>query len=128
MAYRQAVSPAPLFAGLCPYLVHQVLERLVGLGADHAVAAGNEGGHAGDPIVAGLCPISVDHLLEAALFEDLARLVDRQTHRRGDLEQHIGVADILTVDEIGPVERIVDRLAARLGLRPRAQFLGSRLL
>src|SRR5207302_3610450 len=37
--------------------------------------------------------------------------------------EHVGVADVLALDEVGAKERVVDRLAARLRVGPFAELL-----
>ena len=53
-------------------------------------------------------------------LDDLARLVGRQGDRGRDLDQHLRVAAVARVDEVGAEQRVVDRLAPRPGIGPGA--------
>ena len=78
-----------------------------------------------DAELAGPRPVFVDRILEAPLAERRARLIDRKARFPDDPDQALLVADILPVDEIGPVERVVQRLAALQRIRPGAELLGA---
>ena len=103
--------------------LHELFQRLVGLRADDAVARGDKGRNPGHAVAVRLRPIGVDRVLEAALVEDGARLVRRQSDRGGDFDQQIDIGEVLRVDEICLVQPVVDRFSARLRLGPFAELL-----
>ena len=105
--------------------VRETIDRQIddGLRANHAAPAGNECRHAGDAILMRFGPIRIDRILEAAGFQHSARIRDRQPDGFNDRQKFIGIADIAPVDEIAPVKRIVQRLAAIHGIGPFAEFL-----
>ena len=72
-----------------------------------------------------LLPIGGDGITEGPLFENLASGIDREADRADDVEQNLRIADVARVDEIGAIERVVQRLAAFLGLGPLAELLGK---
>ena len=43
----------------------------------------------------------------------------------GDLQEHLGPRDVARLDEVGAEQRVVDRLAAGLRVRPLAELLGQ---
>src|SRR5712691_2255994 len=96
---------APPGAGL----VEQLLQHLVGLSTDDAVALCHEGGDTGHAPLTGFRPIGIDRILEAAFGQDAARRLCRKTDGLRDSDQYVGVADIARVDEISLVQGVVDR-------------------
>jgi hypothetical protein len=56
-----------LSAALGTRLVEQLLEHLVGLGADDAVTVRHKGRHPGDAVAVRFRPVGVDRILETAL-------------------------------------------------------------
>jgi len=105
-------------------LLHQLHERLVGLRADHAVAAGDKRGHARDPVLARELPVRVDGLLERPFLEHLASGVDGQSDLPRDVQKHGGLGNVARLREVGAEERVVDGLAAGLRVRPLPELPG----
>src|SRR5688500_5490364 len=79
----------------------ELLERLVGLRADHAAVADHGGGNARHAVAARLFPVGLDCILVGALFDHLSGLTRVQSDRFCNGNQGVGVADVLAVDEIG---------------------------
>src|SRR5947199_5455597 len=105
--------------------VKQLFEDLIRLRADDAVSRGNKGGNAGYAVLARFRPIGVDRVLEPALGQDLAGFLRSQPDRLRDVDQYVAIADIASLDKIRPVQFVVKRLGARLGIGPFAEVLGQ---
>src|SRR5262245_2043229 len=100
-------------------------ERLVRLGADDTVAAGDERGHARHAELPREGPVLVDGVLEGPLLDHFARLVDREADLLDDVQDHVGIADVPRFHDGGAAHRVVNGLAARLRVRPLADFLSE---
>src|SRR5258708_40052508 len=101
-------------------LVEQLLQHLVGLGADDAIPAGDEGRDAGHTPLARFRPIGIDRTLEAAFRQYRLRFLAGKPDGAGELDQDHGIADVPRGDEIGLVDGMVNRLAAQLRTGPSA--------
>src|SRR6266404_2208620 len=113
---RLSVSPG---AGL----VEQLLQHLVGLGADDAIAGRHKGRDTGDAPLARFRPIGVDGVLETALGQDRARLLSGKPDRLRDFDQYVRIADVSSLDEVRLVQGVVKRLATRLRVGPFSELL-----
>src|SRR3989454_8507024 len=110
-------------AGALSSLSHELLQDFVWLRADDALASDDERRHARDAVLAGELPVRIDRVLERALLEDLARGVHGQPRLLHDLQHHLGPGDVPGLDEVRAEERVVDRVPARLRVRPLADLL-----
>src|SRR5687767_4157361 len=95
------------------------------MGANQRASARNKTRYSRDAVAARLFPIGITGVLESALGQHLPRLIRGKPHRLRDFYEHFGIADIAAVNEVSPVERVVNGFETRLRVCPFREFLGQ---
>jgi hypothetical protein len=102
----------------------QLAEHLVRLRADHHVASGNVGRHAGYACRPGEVELRFDPLAIATLRQRLAQLAAIQANGVSQAGEHVRGGDVRAIDKVGAVHTAAKRLAISLPVGPQRGLVG----
>ena len=120
ISLKSASSAAFSFRVRCPQQVRQYVVRL---GSDDLVLACDKAWYSSDAAPARFLPIGIHRIFESTVCEHLSGSVAGKTHRPCNVDENFRITNVAAIDEVSPVERIVNGFKTRLRIRPFCEFL-----
>ena len=119
---KSASCAAFSFRVRCP---QQVRQHVVRLGSDDLVLACDKAWYSSDAASARLLPIGIHCIFECTVCKNLTGSVGGKTHRLCNVDENFRITNVAAIDEVCPVERVVNGFETRLRIRPFSEFLGQ---